>query len=99
MCIFWLSQAFYICSKVAELKEKHKKAKPIAFSPAGGILSTSNVRSTSLPNLKVFIFSQFKAILGVIGDRLLRKFGQRGVAEYWGKGRNSELMRFKNDPG
>ena len=44
--------------------------------------------------LKVIIFSQFRQILNVVGDRLLRRFGSSCVAEYWGSYRSKELSRF-----
>mmetsp|Transcript_12843 Transcript_12843/g.37305 ORF Transcript_12843/g.37305 Transcript_12843/m.37305 type:complete len:338 (+) Transcript_12843:223-1236(+) len=44
---------------------------------------------------KVIIFSQFRIVLNMIGDRLLRRFGGGCVAEYWGRFRNQELHRFQ----
>ena len=52
-----------------------------------------NLSEKSLP-LKVIIFSQFRSLLNLIGDRLLRKFGQRCIAEYWGQSRSDELHKF-----
>jgi ERCC4-related helicase len=44
--------------------------------------------------LKVIVFSQFRAALNVIGDRLLRKFGTACVAEFFGSHRKRELHKF-----
>jgi SNF2 family DNA or RNA helicase len=52
---------------------------------------------TSRPFLKVIVFSQFRASLNLVGDRLLRKFGTACVAEYFGSHRKQELSKFTND--
>jgi len=44
--------------------------------------------------LKAIVFSQFREILNVVGDRLIRRFGRGRVAEYWGSNRNKELSSF-----
>jgi Helicase conserved C-terminal domain len=44
--------------------------------------------------LKVIVFSQFRAALNFIGDRLLRRFGTACVAEYFGSHRKQELHKF-----
>jgi hypothetical protein len=49
--------------------------------------------------LKVIIFSQFRKVLNMTGDRLLRRFGNGCVAEYWGTFRKKELHKFINDDG
>ena len=49
--------------------------------------------------LKVIIFSQFRKVLNLVGDRLLKRFGSASVAEYWGKFRKQELHKFVFDRG
>ena len=44
--------------------------------------------------LKVIVFSQFRKVLNMTGDRLLRRFGTECVAEYWGRFRKQELSKF-----
>lgn len=44
--------------------------------------------------LKVIVFSQFRKVLNMTGDRLLRRFGGGCVAEYWGSFRKKELHKF-----
>ncbi|GMH87103.1 hypothetical protein TrST_g9992 [Triparma strigata] len=79
------SKATYIANTLMELKKAHA-------CPAG-------VPENLGPQpLKVLIFSQFRQVSDTIGDRLLRKFGQVALAEYFGKHKNDELIRFKNDP-
>jgi len=46
---------------------------------------------------KVIIFSQFRKVLNITGDRLLRRFGSGCIAEYWGKYRKTELNKFIED--
>jgi hypothetical protein len=47
--------------------------------------------------LKAIIFSQFRSVLNMTGDRLLRRFGAGCVAEYWGSYRRQELQKFVYD--
>jgi len=46
---------------------------------------------------KVIIFSQFRKVLNITGDRLLRRMGSGCIAEYWGKYRKKELNKFIKD--
>lgn len=46
---------------------------------------------------KVIIFSQFRKVLNITGDRLLRRLGSGCIAEYWGKYRKKELNKFIKD--
>lgn len=48
-------------------------------------------------HLKVIVFSQFRQILNVVGDRLIRRFGGGCISEYWGTTRNQELDKFSKD--
>lgn len=75
------SKAFYIINKLQYLWYQYKNR---GNTPSG---------DPKRP-LKVLIFSQFRQISDVVGDRLIRRFGLGCVAEYWGQGRNSELMKF-----
>jgi len=47
--------------------------------------------------LKVIIFSQFRKVVNVVGDRLIRRFGRGCVAEYWGRFRTQEADKFTFD--
>lgn len=47
--------------------------------------------------IKVIVFSQFRKVLNIVGDRLLRRFGTACVAEYWGSYRSRELHKFSHD--
>eukprot|EP00536_Pseudo-nitzschia_multiseries_P002557 jgi/Psemu1/183755/e_gw1.34.143.1 len=46
---------------------------------------------------EVIVFSQFRKVLNITGDRLLRRFGSGCIAEYWGKYRRKELNKFVRD--
>ena len=46
---------------------------------------------------KVIVFSQFRKVLNITGDRLLRRMGSGCIAEYWGKYRKKELNKFIRD--
>jgi SNF2 family DNA or RNA helicase len=46
--------------------------------------------------LKAIVFSQFRNVLDVIGSRLIWRFGAASVAEFWGKTRQAELLKFSN---
>lgn len=48
--------------------------------------------------VKIIVFSQFRKALNMVGDRLLRRFGQACVSEYWGRYRTTELAKFTRDP-
>jgi SNF2 family DNA or RNA helicase len=58
----------------------------------------SPLKSTEISHekrpLKVIVFSQFRKVLNMTGDRLLRRFGSAAVAEYWGSFRRKELHKF-----
>jgi hypothetical protein len=43
---------------------------------------------------KILVFSQFRPVLNLVGDVLLRRYGVEAVAEYWGKHRVPELSKF-----
>ncbi|KAG7363282.1 SNF2 family helicase [Nitzschia inconspicua] len=82
----------YVVSKLLKLyreqQESEKSVKfkvPIEFS------------MESRRPLKVIVFSQFRKTLNQTGDRLLRRFGNGCVAEYWGMYRKRELHKFVHD--
>jgi len=75
------SKAHYVTTKLLRLYGK--------FLP-----QTSSPQLRETRQLKVILFSQFRQILNVVGDRLIRNFGTGCIAEYWGKTRNIELERF-----
>merc|ERR1719362_1429942 len=49
-------------------------------------------------SLKVIVFSQFRQILNVVGDRLIRRMGTGCIAEFWGETRLKELQKFSFSP-
>lgn len=57
------------------------------------LLSSSLLERKKRP-LKVIVFSQFRKVLNLTGDRLIRRFGSGCVAEYWGSFRKKELHKF-----
>ena len=61
-------------------------------SSSSGMISGS----ADLSPPKVLIFSQYIKVLNAVGHRLLRKFGQNCIAEFYGKERHSELQKFSN---
>jgi SNF2 family DNA or RNA helicase len=86
----------YIVNKLLRLYREQKDAKNLKtkntmFSEFGDV-------NKKRP-LKVIIFSQFRKVLNMTGDRLLRRFGNGCVAEYWGTFRKKELHKFINDDG
>eukprot|EP00555_Chaetoceros_dichaeta_P014105 CAMPEP_0198251466 /NCGR_PEP_ID=MMETSP1447-20131203/2291_1 /TAXON_ID=420782 /ORGANISM="Chaetoceros dichaeta, Strain CCMP1751" /LENGTH=548 /DNA_ID=CAMNT_0043936495 /DNA_START=50 /DNA_END=1696 /DNA_ORIENTATION=- len=80
------SKAHYVTTKLLRLYITDHKGK--LFPP------TSSPQLGEARRLKVILFSQFRQILNVVGDRLIRSFGTGCIAEYWGKTRNKELERF-----
>jgi len=52
------------------------------------------IESKSVIKPKFIIFSQFRDVLNVIGDQLIRAFGHDSVAEFWGKESRTELDKF-----
>jgi len=53
-------------------------------------------QSASARPLKVIVFSQYRKALNLVGDRLLGRFGNGCVSEYWGKYRTQELRKFRH---
>lgn len=84
-CPDYESKSFYLSNKLQELYSKY----------------SSTVMSTPVVNrrpLKAIVFSEFRSTLNLVGDRLLRRFGGGCIAEYWGKTRDSELLKFAKSP-
>jgi hypothetical protein len=75
------SKSYYLIDKLKNLLKQYKNR---------GIEITGEAKRP----LKVIIFSQFKQVSNLVGDRLIRRFGTGCVAEYWGSTRNLELTRF-----
>lgn len=84
------SKAYYLSRRLLKLvEEKHNM--PVNFS--NELLFQDSMRP-----LKVIVFSQFRAALNFVGDRLLRKFGNAHIAEYFGSHRKKELQKFTSEP-
>lgn len=80
------SKSYFLSCRLLELHKQHAKG---SFHPDD--IAAPYV--TARP-LKVIVFSQFRAALNFIGDRLLRKFGTACVAEFFGSHRKQELHKF-----
>ena len=65
------SKASYIIQKILQLQTLKAKDKIDCF-----------LKGHRRP-LKIIVFSQFRQILNVVGDRLIRRFGSACVAEFW----------------
>ena len=85
------SKFFYISSKLTELHSKH------SYYTVDPSSSEINVLDEKRP-LKAIVFSEFRKTLNLVGDRLLRQFGGGCVAEFWGKSRGAELLKFAKSP-
>jgi SNF2 family DNA or RNA helicase len=83
------SKSFFLSRRLLELVEQMPN---LQFSTT----NESSSRLNSRP-LKVIVFSQFRAALNFVGDRLLRKFGTACVAEYFGSHRKQELQKFTSE--
>jgi SNF2 family DNA or RNA helicase len=84
------SKSYYLSRRLLELVEE-KRSMPVNFS--NELLFQDSMRP-----LKVIVYSQFRAALNFIGDRLLRKFGTARIAEYFGSHRKKELQKFTMEP-
>jgi hypothetical protein len=73
------SKASFLVSKLSELVREDR---------------TRETRTFDQRPLKVIVYSQFRQALNVVGDRLLKRFGSKCVAEYWGRFRVQELHKF-----
>ena len=80
------SKSYFLSRRLLDLHRQRYKGNSIPDDAA----CSSN---TNRP-LKVIVFSQFRAALNFVGDRLLRKFGTACVAEFFGSHRKQELHKF-----
>jgi SNF2 family DNA or RNA helicase len=85
-----------ICHRVAEECPKDE-SKSYFLSNRLIELNRLNSSLNRTRPLKVIVFSQFRAALNFIGDRLLRRFGTASVAEYFGSHRKQELHKFTHE--
>merc|ERR1719223_524979 len=76
------SKAYYVTNKLLQLWTSRYKR-------------DGDMKSNT--QLKVIVFSQFRQILNVVGDRLIRRFGAGCISEYWGATRNQELDKFSKE--
>ena len=76
------SKAHYITNKLINLLVQYKNR------------GVHEITMKQKRPLKCIIFTQFQKVSNVVGDRLIRRFGTGCIAEYWGKTRHQELMRF-----
>jgi SNF2-related domain/Helicase conserved C-terminal domain len=82
----------YVVNKLLKLyREQQESEKSVKFNVP------IEFRMDSRRPLKVIVFSQFRKTLNQTGDRLLRRFGNGCVAEYWGTYRKKELHKFVHD--
>lgn len=90
------SKAFYVIKKILELyySHEHHERIPSTISQTASRIVGEELQVERKRPLKIIIFSQFRQILNVVGDRLLRRLGGGCVAEFWGVSRNVELQRF-----
>ena len=83
------SKSHFLSRRLLEL---HKQRYKGTSCPEDAMFSSGISRP-----LKVIVFSQFRAALNFIGDRLLRKFGTACVAEFFGSHRKQELHKFTHN--
>lgn len=79
----------YVVRRLLDVNEEAAKHRRIA--------SSAGFRAKQHRPPKVIVFSQFRQVLNTTGDRLLKRFGTRCVAEYWGMYRKQELQKFTYD--
>eukprot|EP00978_Attheya_sp_CCMP212_P025477 scaffold82005_cov57-Attheya_sp.AAC.3 len=89
------SKFYYIIRKLIHLLDTRKNS--FSSSTASRVIG-EEVHSPERRALKVIIFSQFRPILNLIGDRLIRKFGDDNISEYWGYAKAKELDKFIYSP-
>eukprot|EP00980_Cylindrotheca_fusiformis_P011952 scaffold2830_cov131-Cylindrotheca_fusiformis.AAC.73 len=88
------TKSCYVIDKLIELHEKQKSQ--IMSLSSTAVFQTQSPLAATRP-LKVIVFSQFRKVLNMTGDRLLRRFGSGCIAEYWGSYRKKELHKFIYD--
>ena len=88
------SKSSYIIDRLLKLCDTQQEEEYRRSSRAASLTIGEEVAFKATRKLKVIVFSQFRKVLNMIGDRLLRRFGTACVAEYWGKFRKQELHKF-----
>lgn len=83
------SKSFHLAHRLLELYRLQPR-------PAPGVFGEAFPGDSPRP-LKVIVFSQFRAALNFVGDRLLRRFGTACIAEYFGTHRKQELHKFTSE--
>lgn len=85
------TKSSYVIEKLTDLHQDHIRRRQSLPSPS--LFRVSGHLKERRP-LKVIVFSQFRKVLNMTGDRLLRRFGGGCIAEYWGSFRRKELHKF-----
>ncbi|CAB9503894.1 F-box protein At3g54460 [Seminavis robusta] len=80
------SKSFYLINKLLKLYEDDQK-RDQDFRP-----SASHV--VNRRRFKVIVFSQFRRVLNLVGNHLLKRFGTACIGEYWGSTKSQELHKF-----
>jgi SNF2 family DNA or RNA helicase len=88
------SKSSYIIDRLLKLCNTQQEEEYRRYSRTASLTIGEDVAFKATRKLKVIVFSQFRKVLNMIGDRLLRRFGTASVAEYWGKFRKQELHKF-----
>ena len=88
------SKSFYLIEKLCKLHAMQMKRQARGSSEAASLTVGEDVIPEEVRPLKAIVFSQFRKVLNLIGDRLLRRFGTACVADYWGNYREQELNKF-----
>lgn len=91
------TKASYIIRQLLQLIDHRKNRSSYPSRSSAPVLGES-ITAHEKRDLKVIIFSQFRKILDVVGDRLIRRLGNGVVAEHWGSCRDKELKKFKSSP-
>jgi SNF2 family DNA or RNA helicase len=86
------TKPYYVVNKLLKLYNEQQEAQKSVQFKDPVEFGADNRRP-----LKVIIFSQFRKTLNQTGDRLLRRFGNGCIAEYWGIYRKKELHKFVHD--
>ena len=88
------SKVLYVIKKLQALQFAYFSRPSSSKSKAAESLIEEKITKDKPRQPKVIIFSQFRPLLNAFGHRILRRFGAGCVAEYWGRLRSDELMKF-----
>ena len=91
------SKTTHIIEKLLKLYRQQQRTKESAINGSKKGYEPTAFLFERRRTPKVIIFSQFRKVLNITGDRLLRRFGSGCIAEYWGKYRKKELYKFIKD--